>query len=123
MGVDVKAVCKRKLECIDPDRVYAPGRGTYNANIDAVDYPEHPFGALVMHALTTRWMGANVMLVDESEDLYQDYYGDIRDVTEDVVLSYNKKHGTQFEVELAPAIDKSGRRRMCPWANVPCPHV
>jgi hypothetical protein len=89
MGVYYKIACDKRKERIDPGEIDNLGNKS-----GAIAHPDHPFGMVVIFALTTRWARESIRLVD---DLAGDpgYY-DYEDVTKDILAEYNEIYNTSL---------------------------
>lgn len=118
MSTSVKVLCGKRWETLDPGRIMLDGK-RFSSHEFGIAHPNHPFGHLLLYAMTNRWwVGRSVTLIDESHDLYTDYFEDTRDVTDIIVSDYNKAYGTRFEVEPEPVRRIISPRR----ANCQSPH-
>lgn len=89
MGVYYKIACDEAKECIDPGSINGLG-----IKARAIAAPDHPFGAVVMFAMLTRWEHPIRLVDDCTED---PGYFDYKDVTEEVLKEYNERYKTELQ--------------------------
>jgi hypothetical protein len=89
MGTYYVVACDDLREHIDPGNIDDLG-----VKAGAISNPQHPFGAVVIFALRTRWFGKTARLVDDcgSDPAFFNY----RDATEEVLSEYNTYHKTAY---------------------------
>lgn len=105
MGVYYTAVCDEKRELIEPGDINDLGIKRY-----AIGCPTHPFGAILVHALVSRWSGCKARIVGDFCDEGEASYAD---VTAEVLKSYvetYKEHAC-LAVEGTKAIEYTGDDR------------
>lgn len=89
MGVYHKIACDECKESIDPGNINDLGIKTW-----AIASPEHWLGILAVFAMTSRWDGNSVRLVNDTA--YDQGYFMYTDVTKEVIEAYNEKYGTDL---------------------------
>lgn len=89
MGIYYQVACDATQERIDPG-----GINDLGIKADAIAYPKHPFGPVVIYAMLTRWSGKSVRLVNDLGD--DPGYFDYADITGEIIAEYNKKYGTNL---------------------------
>ena len=90
MGVYYQVACDELQERIDPGSV-----DNFSIKAWAIAHRDNPFGQFVIFALRTRWIGKSVRLVHDSGD--DPGYFDYKEVTEDIVHSYNDEYKTFYQ--------------------------
>lgn len=88
MGIYYKVACDDLKESICPGNINDLG-----IKSGAIANPNHPFGAVVIFAMTYRWSRKKVRLITDTgygEDEYYTY----TDVTEQILNEYNEMYGT-----------------------------
>jgi hypothetical protein len=89
MGIYYAVACDEMKERIDPGEINNLGMKEY-----AIAYPDHPFGALVIFAMLTRWRHKNITLVNDYDD--EESYYEYTDITADVVTAYNAVYNAKL---------------------------
>ena len=90
MGIYYQVACDDLKERIDPGSIDDLG-----TKAGAIAHPEHPFGAIVIFALSTRWKGESIRLVDDRGD--DAGYFDYEEVTKYVLRDYNEFYNTGYQ--------------------------
>jgi hypothetical protein len=90
MGVYYQVACDEDRERIDPGSINDLG-----IKVGAIAHPNHPFGSVVVFAMSHRWHGKPTRIVDDlgSDPGYFDY----NEVTEEVVKEYNEYYKTSLK--------------------------
>ena len=83
MGNYYKVACDELKENIDPGDIDNLGIKRLS-----IDWFEHPFGAVVIFAMLTRWAGKDVRLVDDCGE--DPGYFEYKNVTRHILEEYNK---------------------------------
>lgn len=89
MGIYYVVACDDLHEHINPGSIDDLGIKAH-----AISNPQHPFGAVVIFALRTRWYGKTARLIDDCG--FDPAFSDYGDVTEEVLREYNSYHKTSY---------------------------
>lgn len=89
MGTYYKVCCDEMRESICPGQINDLG-----IKLGAIVHPSHPFGAVVVFAMATRWEGKQCRIVNDCDD--DPGYFDYKEVTKEVLAAYNQYTGTEL---------------------------
>ena len=91
MSTYYKIACDEVRENIDPGGINDLGVKEF-----AISHPDHPFGAVCVYAMRTRWNGLGCRIVSDSggDHGYDEYVS----VTGQVLAEYNKYYGCDLHL-------------------------